>query len=277
MTNGTTRLGPPREGGGGPLGGRRILVTRPREQASELSELLERLGAEVLRIPAIRIDPPSHPEELVRTAAHAHQYDWILLTSVNGVEQFAAALVEVTRGSDRPLSLPWLGAIGPATASALQQHFGRVDLVADIHTAEGLVEALERAGAIEGRRFLLPQADGARDVLASSLRDRGARVDQVQAYRTVVDSASKARMRQELESGLIDMVTFTSASAVRGLIELAGGRLQGMAVATIGPVTAAAAREAGVPVDVEADPHTVPGLVDAITRFYAAGRTQVTE
>ena len=256
-----------------PLRGRRIMVTRPREQSSELSELLAGLGADVVQIPAIRVQAASDPSRLRHAVRGAPKYDWIVLTSVNGVDFFAAAVEEVAREDAEPVQLPSLCAIGPATGGALIRYFGRADLVARVHTAEGVVEALTSHGEVAGRRFLLPLAAGARDVLATSLRDRGGEVDQVEAYRTVVDSSSAEGMRRTLESGRVDMITFTSASSVRGVLEL-GGMPDGVAIAAIGPVTANAARAEGMHVDIEAHPHSVPGLVAAITRFYATSREQ---
>jgi uroporphyrinogen III methyltransferase/synthase len=257
-------------GGGEPLHGRRILVTRSREQATQLVELLQGLGADVLQIPAIRIEPASDPDTLREAADTAGSFDWIVFTSVNGVERFGEAIEGgVEEGAIGDASVC---AIGPATAEAATRLFGRVDLIAEVHTAEGVVEALESRRQISGRRFLLPQAAGARDVLAAGLREKGGDVVQVEAYRTVVDDVSGDLLRKELEGGGVDMVTFTSASSVRSVLELARGFLRGPAVATIGPVTSAAARAEGLNVDVEAEPHSIPGLIGAIVRFYSGGR-----
>lgn len=258
-------------GGARPLEGRRILVTRPREQSSQLVALLEAEGADVLRIPTIRIEAAKDPKALQSAAITAGDFDWVIFTSVNGVDRFGGALEEASAKLD--IGGARVCAIGPATAVAAEGRFGRVDLVADVHTAEGVIDALDSRGQIAGRRFLLPQAAGARDVLAATLGQRGGEVVQVEAYRTVIDERSAERLRQELDRGGADMVTFTSASSVRSSLEVAGGRFAVPAVATIGPVTSAAARAEGLNVDVEADPHTIPGLVSAILRYYAtAGR-----
>lgn len=267
MTGGAGE-GPARVGRDEALRGRRILVTRPREQSAELVELLEGWGAEVLQIPAIRIEGPSNPEDLLRAARDSSEFDWVVLTSANGVERFADACEQAF--GDESMALPLFCAIGPGTAAAVKHRFGRVDLVAEVHTAEGVVEALEARGEIAGRRFLLPQAAAARGVLAASLRDRGGDVVQVEAYRTLVDASSAERLRHALETGRVDMVTFTSTSSVRSVLELVDRRLQGPAIATIGPITSAAARAEGLAVDVEADPHSIPGLIDGILRYYGA-------
>lgn len=254
-----------------PLSGRRVLVTRARAQASDLAVLLEALGAEVVQFPVIRIDDPADPAALRAAAARAGEFDWLVLTSVNGVDRFFAALAAEGRDA-RALGGVRVCALGPATAGALARHGVRADLVPDEFIAEGVIDALTAAGPLEGVRILLPRAEVARAVLPETLRARGAEVTEVAAYRTVPDGAGAERVRAMLARGEIHAVTFTAASTVRNFVELAGTETGGAAIASIGPVTSAAARELGLAVDVEAAEYTIPGLVAALRAHLTEGR-----
>jgi uroporphyrinogen III methyltransferase / synthase len=251
-----------------PLFGRRVLVTRPRLQAAALTDRLEALGAEVVTFASIRILPPADPEPLLRAVAAIRSYDWLLLTSVNGVERFLAAL-EAAGHDLRALGRVRVACIGPATAEALAAAGVRADVVPERYVAEGLEEAL-RAYDMHGARVLLPRAAGARTVLPEALGRRGAHVDDVEAYRTEPDAAGAEQVRALVALRALDVVTFTSPSTVRSLVAAVGAELGGARVAVIGPVTAAAAREAGLPVWLEAEEHTIPGLVDALARRLGA-------
>jgi uroporphyrinogen III methyltransferase/synthase len=253
-----------------PLSGRRIVVTRARAQASELAARLVELGAEVVQLPTIRIEAPEDPMPLWRAVDEVAGFDWVVFTSANGVQRFFAVLEETGRDA-RALATAALCAIGPATAAELAKHGLKADLVPPEFVAEAALEALAAATELEGKRILLPRADIARSVLPDGLRERGAEVVEVAAYRTVRDGAGAEEVRRRLAAGEIDLVTFTAGSTVRSFAELVGTDVGGARVASIGPVTSAAARELGLRVDVEADEYTIPGLVRAIRALYAEG------
>ncbi|HEX8321706.1 uroporphyrinogen-III C-methyltransferase [Longimicrobium sp.] len=246
-----------------PLSGKRIVVTRARAQASEFAAALEALGAETVQFPTVRIDPPADPEPLRRAAAGAGSFHWIVFTSANGVQHFWAALEE-GGGDARSLAGVRVCAIGPATAAALKERGVRADLVPGEYVGEAAAEALLAAGPVGGLRILLPRADLARAAVPDRLRAAGADVVEVEAYRTVQDGAGADTVRRMLERGEVDAVTFTAASTVRNFVQLVGAGTGGALVASIGPVTSAAARELGLQVDVEAAEYTIPGLLAAI-------------
>jgi len=250
-----------------PLSGRCIVVTRARAQASEFAATLERLGAEVLQLPVIRIVPPADPAPLREAAARAETFDWIVFTSVNGVEHFFRELAGMGRDA-RALGAARVCAIGPATAAEAAKHGIRADLVPDEFVAEAAVEALAAAG-VDGKRILLPRAEIARAVLPDGLRARGAEVVEVVAYRTVQDGAGADEVRRRLDAGEVDLVTFTASSTVRNFASLVGADVGRAKVASIGPVTSQTVREMGMAVEVEAAEYTIPGLVEAIRGFYA--------
>ena len=253
-----------------PLAGRRVLVTRPREQATELVERLRALGADTILAPLIRIEAPSDPVPLRQAAERAHDFDWIVLTSVNAVEGFARALAEV-HPRMRSEGLRFC-AIGPATAAALRKHGLQVDLMAEEARAEGVVAALATRGSPRGRSFLIPRADIGRDHVARELSAAGALVTEVIAYRTVSEHSLPEQVHQSLKAGLVDVVTFTSASAVRSFASILGedsaSLLRPLVVAVIGPTTGEAAVEAGFNVTIQPPEYTISALVDAIVRHY---------
>jgi uroporphyrinogen III methyltransferase/synthase len=250
-----------------PLFGKRILVTRAREQASELARRLAELGAEPIEFPTIRIAPLDDYAQL--DAALAQKYDWVIFTSVNGVRFVWERLTALGRDA-RAFADTHLAAIGSATAEALARHGLRADFVPREYVAEAIVEQI---GEVAGQRVLLPRADIARETLAHDLRARGAHVDDVAAYRTIITDASDPRaqdIRAQLERGEIDVITFTSSSTVRGFvnaIQFPISNLQSLIVACIGPVTVHTARELGLRVDVVAEEHTIAGLVAALVEF----------
>lgn len=250
-----------------PLFGKRILVTRAREQASELARRLAELGAEPIEFPTIRIAPLDDYAQL--DAALAQKYDWVIFTSVNGVRFVWERLTALGRDA-RAFAGARLAAIGSATAEALAQHGLRADFVPREYVAEALAAQI---GDVRGQRILLPRADIARETLAHELRARGAHVDDIAAYRTVTIAASDPRaqeIRAQLERGEIDAITFTSSSTVRGFIncQLPIDNFQ-LTIACIGPVTARTVRELGLRVDVVAEEYTIAGLVAALEKFYA--------
>ena len=259
-----------------PLFGRRILVTRPRDQARALSELLRDEGAEPIEVPAIRIAPPDDAAPLERAAREAGSYDWIVFTSANGADAFFAELAR--QGADaRRLARARVCAIGPATARAIARAGVRADIVPDEHRGEAVAEAITRAHgrSMSGARILLPRAAVAREVLPEMLGAAGASVDVVVAYRTLAPEASVvARLAAAFEAGGIDVVTFTSSSTVDNLVDALGARaaelLARTVVASIGPITTETAARSGVRVDVTAAEYTAEGLVRALVEHFAS-------
>ncbi len=243
-----------------PLHGRTVVVTRARAQASGLAKTLRGLGAAVVELPAIRIEPRIESAEVRAAAASIAEYELICLTSPNGVRLLFEALAAA--GLDaRALAGATVAAIGPGTARALAAHGIAADVVPERFVAEALVEAL--AGVeVEGRRVLVARAAEARDVLPDALRERGGEVDVVALYETVREAPDDATV--EAAQGA-DYVTFTSSSTVRNLTEALGERFPAAArIVSIGPVTSGSVREAGLEVAVEAERHDVEGLLTAL-------------
>jgi uroporphyrinogen-III synthase len=260
------------------LQGKRILVSRASDQAAPLSFHLRELGAEVLEIPFIEIRPPRSFQPLDRALRQVHDYDWLILTSVNGVKALAARIQHL--GLDL-LDFAHLkvAAIGPATEQALEEQQFKVDVVPAKYVAEAVVSALR--GQVKGQRLLLVRAKFARDVIPDELRRAGAVVDVVEAYETVAPEASRARLQAVLADSRQkpDVITFTSSSTVRNFASLLNLRLErgqprpplleGVKLASIGPVTSDTLRELGLPVDIEARKFTMPGLVEAIVAAFS--------
>jgi uroporphyrinogen III methyltransferase / synthase len=246
-----------------PLFGRRVLVTRARAQASGFAADLQELGAEVVQFPTIRVAPPADPEPLRRAVREIERYDWVVFTSVNGVEYLWEELRAAGRDT-RSLAGVSLCAIGPATAAALELHGARADLMPEQFVSEAAVAAMAGVARLAGARILLPRADIAREALPRLLRAEGAVVDEVDAYRTVLDDAHADEMRDHVRAGGLDLITFTASSTVRNFVKLFGTEVGAARVASIGPITSATARELGLQVDIEAEEYTIPGLVRAI-------------
>ncbi len=262
------------------LAGRRIVITRRREQAEGLREALRRKGATVIEFPTIALKPPRSWQALDRALEHLDDYAWVIFTSANGVEFFFRRL-RAKRKKIRPLWRARLAAIGPSTAAALRQCGLRADVVPIEYKAEGLLRALaRREKSWRGKRVLLARAAKAREALPRELRRRGARVDVVEAYRTVVPRVSQKRIQRAFggrKAGKPDAITFTSSSTVNNFFALLGRRpgqqaLAGVAVATIGPVTSHTARALGLRVAVEANPYTAPALVRALEKYFRGRR-----
>jgi uroporphyrinogen III methyltransferase/synthase len=254
-----------------PLRGKTILVTRPRERASRFAALLRDYGAEPVEVPTIQIAPPTSWEPLDRAIADLPSYDWLVFTSVTGVEAFFARLaLQSTPHMDMPS--PQLCAIGPETAKALLTHGLHVKIMPQEYRAEAVVEAMA-AYPIAGRRVLLCRAAVARDILPRDLMARGAHVDVVEAYRTVLPfEGFDPAVRHRLAQGDIAMVTFTSSSTVANFATLMGdvdlpSLLRDTVVACIGPVTAETARAYGLTPAVVATEYTIAGLTQAIVQY----------
>jgi uroporphyrinogen-III synthase len=259
MNSRSTKTGSPRR----PLSGQRVLVGRARHQASALSEGLRDLGAEVIEIPFIEIRKPRSYLPLDTALGNLRDYDWLILTSVNGVEAAWQRLKKL-RINNRGLRHLKIAAIGPATKKAIEQRGLRVSVVPKQYVAESVVESLRRKAS--GKRILLARAKVARDVIPRELRKLGTRVDVVEAYETVVPKSSRARLRAVLRDPKRrpNVIAFTSSSTARNFVELLGSvwrghtrprklvPLNGVYFASIGPVTSATLRELGFPVDIEA-------------------------
>ncbi len=247
-----------------PLFGRRVLVTRSRQQASALSQLLAEHGALPIEWPTIEIHPIKDNNELDSAISCMNTYQWLIFTSTNGVDAFFRYITN--KGQDaRVLKGLEIGAIGPATAATLEKWGLCPDFVPDKYTSENIVSGLKEC-LTEGQRVLLARAEEVPPELVSGLEILGAEVHQVPVYRTVpaepVSSAKKM-----LRKGDIDIITFTSSSTVRNLVAQMGDDWpvsNKAKVACIGPVTSAAAQRAGLTVDIVAKEHTIPGLVEAI-------------
>ena len=245
-----------------PLFGQRIVVTRAKDRADSLSAPLRQLGAEVVELPTIEIQPARDYAALDAAIQRLGEYDWLIFTSVNGVRCFLERL-DLAGTVDLRSIRGKLCAIGPATRDALERFHLKVDVMAQEYVAEGLLRALSGFD-LNGAKVLIARAAVARDILPDELRRRGAAVDVVEAYRTGAPADLAARAALVLQSK-IDWIAFTSSSTANNLIAACGAEvLKAVRVASIGPVTSATLRDAGVEVTVEASPHTVPGLVSAI-------------
>jgi len=250
-----------------PLLGVRIVVTRAAEQADALTTLLRERGAEPIELPVIRIVPPEDTGPLDAALVGAAGYDWLVFTSVNGVDAALARLEDMGR---RPVILrgPRIAAIGPATAGRLRDAGLEPAFVPDRFIAEEVLAGLIERG-VRGCRVLLARAERARDLLPDGLREAGAEVDVVVAYRTLPGEPSPDALAR-VRAGAVDVVTLTSSSTVRNLASLLGDTLPAIArarVVCIGPVTADTARELGLRVDAVAEDYSIPGLVDAIVHL----------
>ena len=250
-----------------PLAGRRIVVTRSRNQAGALSDQLRDLGAEVIELPTIRIEPPSDLRAFAELVQDAHAYDWIVFTSPNGVTAFFEMFYKLYDDA-RDLGGARIAAIGPATARRVRDFHLKVDLQPDEFVAEAVVREFKKEGDIENLRILIARAEEARDLLPKELGALGAIVDVAFAYRTVAETRDRTEARSRLAKEGADMITFTSSSTVENFLGLGLPWPAGMKVASIGPITSKTARDRGLTIGVEATRHDIPGLVDAIRRFY---------
>ena len=259
-----------------PLTGRVIVVTRASEQAGRLAALLEDAGGRVLSIPTIAIEPPSSWAPLDGALARAREYQWSVFTSVNGVLMVRRRLEGAGRGRDA-LGSCRIAAIGPATADALRTWGLAAEVVPEEYVAESLAERL-RPLIRRGDRVLLPRAAEARDVLVRELTAMGAIVTEVPAYRTRAAMEEAVRLLDALRGGTVDAVTFTSSSTVRNFAALLDPRaldslMSRVAVACIGPVTAATAAALGLGTRIMPAEYTIPALARAIAAYFEAQRS----
>ncbi len=243
-----------------PLHGVCVVVTRARAQASGISRALASLGAEVIELPAIRIEPRIEEPQVRDAVSALHTYALVCLTSPNGVRLLFQAMAAQGRDA-RALAAATVAAIGPGTAAALREHGVIADIVPERFVAEALIDSLADVD-VAGKPALLARAAEAREVLPAALRERGAELDVVALYETVTEEPDEAAIEAAQEA---DYVTFTSSSTVRNLLSVLGDRLPPSArVVSIGPVTSQTAREAGLKVQVEAERHDPAGLVAAL-------------
>ncbi len=252
-----------------PLFGQRILVTRAREQASVLSEKLEKLGAEAWEYPTIDIKEPDDLKALDNAIACAGDYQWIIFTSVNGVRAFFERM-QHNHQDIRSLADAKLCAIGPTTRQALENRGLLVHMMPEEFRAEAIINALKDV-VQPGERVLLPRADLARPVLVEALKQMGLAVDEVIAYQTVMASEDQSLLLEKMQAGEIHVVTFTSSSTVKNFMTLLQGDLsllEKVTVACIGPVTADTAASLGIKADIVAEEYTIDGLVEAIVQYF---------
>ena len=254
-----------------PLLGKRIVVTRARQQASDLVGLLFDLGAECLEYPTIKIMPPEDLEPVKQAVENLSAYDWIVFTSVNGVDYFFEQLFAA--GKDvRALGRMKTAAIGPATAGRLREFGLTSDIIPKTYRAESVIEAFKDQ-QLKDKKILLPRAAAARPILPKELKKMGAEVEEIPAYETLKVTESTDDLVQQLQDRRIDLITFTSSSTVKNFKALLPSEnfkklIQGVTIASIGPITTDTASELGFEVHITADSYTIPGLVDAILQHY---------
>jgi len=252
-----------------PLSGKRIVVTRTRKQAGALTEQLRGLGADVIELPTIRIEPPTDLRAFAELVQDAHAYDWIVFTSPNGVSAFFDLFYKLYDDA-REIGGARIAAIGAATTQRLKDFHLRVDLQPEEFVAESLAREFKKAGGVENLRILIARAEKARDLLPKELSALGAIVDEGFAYRTVPETRDDIGARRRLLEEGADLITFTSSSTVENFLALGLPWPAKMQVASIGPITSKTARDRGLEVAVEARHHDIPGLVEAIRKFFSA-------
>lgn len=248
-----------------PLSGMTILVTRPIEQAQNLSEKLRELGATTIELPTIEIIPAENNDALDEALERLNEYDWVVFTSVHGVRFFMECMADLNIAPSA-LKQVMLAAIGPATASELESAVKKPELVPTEFLSWNIADGL---GDVKGRRILLPRADIASKKLPDLLRKRGALVEEVVAYRTIIPPDLTLDRLTSIFAGGVDLITFTSPSTVRNLARVLGFNkleefLSTVKVACIGPVTVEATKELGINVDIVSKIHTIDALVEAI-------------
>lgn len=249
-----------------PLFGRRIVVTRTREQAGELSKALRDLGADVIELPTIRIEGPPDRQEFAELVTHAHEYDWLVFTSPNGVERFFDAFF-ASYADARSLGNPCIAAIGAGTAAKIREYRFAVDLIPERFVAEGLIDAFKKED-IENLTMLWVKAAETRDIVGEGLTALGAIVDECIAYRTVAETEDPTGARARLEEEGADLITFTSSSTVDHFFALGLDWPEGCVAGSIGPVTSETLRQKGMKPAFEASKHDIPGLCAAIVKYF---------
>lgn len=251
-----------------PLFGQRIAVTRTRQQAGELVSQLKALGADAYEMPTIRIEPAPNKREFYELVLDAHSYDWVIFTSPNGVDAFFKAFFEIYRDA-RELGGARIGAIGPATAERVRSYHLQVDLQPEKYVAEAILTELQKENSVENLKFLLPRAEGAREMLALELTKLGAIVDEAVAYRTVPETEDVSGGIKRFREEGADLITFTSSSTAENFAALKLPLPENLKIASIGPVTSKTLKGLGLDLDIEAQKHDIPGLIDAIVAYFA--------
>ena len=249
-----------------PLFGKRIVVTRTREQAGELSKALRDLGADVLELPTIRIEPPEDHLGFAEMVTTAHEYDWLVFSSPNGVEHFFDAFFKAYDDA-RSLGSPRIAAIGNGTAKKIRDYRFAVDLIPQRFVAEGLIEAFQKE-SIENLTIMWIKAAESREVIGEGLAALGAIVDECIAYRTVAETGDPTGAKARLTEQGADLITFTSGSTVDHFFALGLAWPEGCVAGSIGPVTSDALRQHGRPPAFEAKAHDIPGLTAAIVKHF---------
>ena len=251
-----------------PLFGKRIVVTRSRDQASVLSKRLRALGSDVLELPTIRIEPPKERLEFGRLVQDCHTYDWIVFTSPNGVDAFFDLFFKLYDDA-RSIGGVRIAAIGPGTAARIKANRFAVDLMPGEHVAEALLDALLKEG-VENQMILWVKAEETREVLSAGLSKAGAIVDEGLAYRTVAETEDPTGARERFATEGADVITFTSSSTVEHFLAMKLPLPKDLKIASIGPITSRTLRDNGLYVDIEAKEFDIPGLVAAIAEYYEA-------
>jgi uroporphyrinogen III methyltransferase / synthase len=254
------------------LKGKRILVTRARSQAPSLAQRIESLGGEVIEFPTIEIKPPASYGPLDEAIKQIASYDWLIFTSVNGVEQFLHRFEKLGKNMTDLAGIE-VGAIGPETAKRLTTAQIQPRLVPKQYQAEGILEALIPENVL-GKRVLIPRAAKARDILPETLRQWGARVDVVEAYQTVLPEADVSALCRLLRDGVIDMITFTSSSTAINFAAMLHDQdlarlLSKAAIACIGPITRKTVEDLGMRSEIVSEEFTIPGLVKTIVDYFS--------
>ncbi|HJX31491.1 MAG TPA: uroporphyrinogen-III synthase [Thermodesulfobacteriota bacterium] len=255
-----------------PLKGKHILITRPADQARDFIEVLKAQGAEPISFPTIRIIPPRGWSKVDKAIENLSTYDTLIFTSVNGVKFFFQRLNEKGKNM-RFFKKLEVVAIGPKTASAIERFHLRVDIIPKKFQAESVIEALEKEG-IASKRFLLPRAEKARDVLPKEITKRGGNIDVVTVYRTGKGEGNIQQVKELFRKKLIHVITFTSSSTVKNFVKLLAEKniskiIKGAVVASIGPITADTAASLGIRTDIMPKNYTIPGLVKAILAYFS--------
>ena len=253
-----------------PLFGKRIVVTRTREQAGELSKALRNLGADVIELPTIRIEPPEDHLGFAEMVTSAHEYDWLVFSSPNGVERFFDAFFAAYDDA-RSLGNPRIAAIGNGTAKKIRDYRFAVDLIPERFVAEGLIEAFKKLN-VENLTMLWVKAAESRDIIGDGLAALGAIVDECIAYRTVPETEDFTGARASLTENGADLITFTSGSTVEHFFNLGLPWPDACVAASIGPVTSEILRKHGRPAAFEAAKHDIAGLTAAILKYFKAHR-----
>ena len=253
------------------LRGKRILVTRARSQASSLVQRIESLGGEVVEFPTIEIRRPESYGPLDQAINQIGSYDWLIFTSVNGVEQFLNRFEKLEKNIADLAGIE-VGAIGPETAKRLTAAEIQPSLVPKQYQAEGILEALIPETVL-GKRILIPRAAKARDILPETLRQWGARVDVVEAYQTVLPQQDVSALCKSLREGTIDMITFTSSSTATNFAAMLRDQdlprlLSRAVIACIGPITRKTVEDMGMRPEVVSEEFTIPGLVSAMVDYF---------